>query len=184
VVRSIPVTTAPGVQLTGGYRLLDADGDERGAGGIAVSATPDGDLRVVLDLTVATPGDYTVELRVCGGGLCADPARFDLDILPANIAPTATVEIDGAVSEADVATAEAEGADADDDSVALTYRWLRNGVVIDGAADASLELMGIVEAGDVLTVEVTPDDGTTAGHAASASLLVRADPDRRPSPDR
>ena len=69
--------------------------------------------------------------------------------------------------------AEASGADPDDgDLVTLSYRWLRNGVPIEGADVAMLSLDGIAQPGDVIRVEVTPHDGTTAGHVASAEAVV------------
>ncbi|MFE7845796.1 hypothetical protein ACFUTX_11470 [Microbacterium sp. NPDC057407] len=201
VRRTLSVTAAPGAQVTGVYRLLARDDERgeavpgedegaahapavRGTGALAVEPAGEGEMRAELDAVVETPGRYTVELSVCSGSLCGDAVEFGLTVLPSNTAPTATVALDGDASASGVVTATAAGADADGDSVALTYRWSRNGVPIRGADDPTLDLSGVVASGDVLTVVVTPHDGSTAGHAASASILVRADPDRRPSPDR
>lgn len=93
-----------------------------------------------------------------------------------NTAPTAAVTLgDAEVTPSSVLTADAEGADLDGDAVALSYRWLRNGVVIDGGSLPTLALDGLADEGDVMRVEVLPHDGKTDGHAASAEIVVAAD---------
>lgn len=177
VVRSIPVTASAGARVTGSYRILDDAGSERGAGTLTVSPSADGSLRAVFDATLPTPGAFTAVLKVCSGGLdCGETVSFALTVAARNTAPRATVSLgDAEVTPASTVTAVAEGADSDGDDVTLAYRWLRNGVPIAGAEDATLDLPGLAVQHDVIRVEVTPHDGTTAGHAASAEVVVAAD---------
>lgn len=176
VVRSIPVTAAAGATVTGVYRLLDEGGSERTAGTLTVSPTADGALRAVLDAVLATPGAFTVELEVCSGATTCESATFDLTVTAANAAPRAGVSLDdGGVTPSSSLSADATSADLDDDRVELSFRWLRNGVPIEGADAATLDLAGIARENDVIRVEVTPHDGSTAGHAASADVVVGAD---------
>ncbi len=61
-------------------------------------------------------------------------------------------------------------ADADGDSVTLSFVWKRNNVVIPGATGNTLDLSvaGHGDKGDKITVEVTPSDGTLSGTPATA----------------
>jgi hypothetical protein len=181
VVRSIPVTAASGARVTGSYRLLDAGENERGTGALTVSPAADGSLRAVFDATFPTPGTFTVVLTACSGGLtCGEAVSFTLTATAPNAAPTATVSLgDAEVTPVSTLIAEASGADPDDDDVELAYRWLRNGVPIEDADGPTLDLAGLAQEDDVIRVEVTPHDGTTAGHAASAEVVVAAE---RPLP--
>ncbi|MHC2999870.1 hypothetical protein [Microbacterium sp. HJ5] len=178
VVRSIPITNVePGAIVTGTYTLRDENDEERAKGAVTVKPAVDGTVHAVVDLVPDTPGSYRVSVTACGGDLdCGDAAEFALTVKPANTAPTATVSLDGDdVSPASVLTADAAGSDADDDVVTLSYRWLRNGVVLEGETVEMLSLDGIAAPGDVIRVEVVPDDGKTAGHAASAEAVVGDD---------
>ena len=67
--------------------------------------------------------------------------------------------------------ANVTGADADDDPVEYRYRWLRNSnEIYDGEAN-SLDTAQFAR-GDVITVEVTPSDPTTAGRTKRSLPLV------------
>lgn len=185
VVRGIPISVEAGVQVTGGYRFLDESGVAHDSGALAIRVGADGTREAVIDAVVMTPGRYTAEVEVCSGArACAEPVTFDVTVLPRDTAPIVTIDLRGEALEEGTLTAVAVGADADEDHVRFSYRWLRNGVPIDGAVGPILDLTGLVQAGDVVRVEVAPNDGVTDGHAASATVTVRADTERRGSPDR
>ena len=176
VVRSIPITdAAPGALVTGSYLLLDANGRERAAGPVTVATDVDGAMHAEVDLIADTPGTFQVSVTACSGGQdCGEPVAFDLTVQSRNSAPTASVSLDReGVTPGSLLTAQATGADPDSgDVVTLAYRWLRNGVPLDGAEVAMLSLDGIARPGDVIRVEVVPNDGDTDGHAASAEVVV------------
>src|SRR5206468_3335164 len=94
----------------------------------------------------------------------------------ANTAPTATVSLnDHSPKTNDTLTATATKADADGDTVTLTYVWKVNGLVKKTTSGSSsltdtfdLSQPGNGDLGDTITVEVTPNDGTANGAAASA----------------
>ncbi len=76
----------------------------------------------------------------------------------------------------DTLTANAVSSDPDGDSVTLRYRWFKDGVEIAGATGSSLSgaLRGSFDRDDVVTVEVTPNDGVTDGASVvSAGVTVR-----------
>ncbi|MCH6231664.1 hypothetical protein MK786_13010 [Microbacterium sp. CFH 31415] len=176
VVRSIPITeAAPGAVVTGSYLLLDAGGRELAAGPVTVATAADGAMHAVVDLIADTPGTFQVSVTACSGGQdCGEPAGFALTVQSRNSAPTASVSLDReGITPGSLLTAEAAGADPDGgDVVTLSYRWLRNGVLLDGAEVAMLSLDGVTRPGDVIRVEVVPNDGETDGHAASAEIVV------------
>lgn len=185
VVRGIPISAEAGVQVTGGYRLLDESGVAHDTGALTIRVGADGAREAVIDTVVLTPGRYTAEIEVCSGArACGEPVTFDVTVLPRDTAPTVTIDLRGEALEDGTLTAVAVGADPDEDHVRFSYRWLRNGVPIDGAAGPILDLTGLVQAGDVVRVVVVPNDGVTDGHAASATVTVGTDTERRGSPDR
>jgi hypothetical protein len=91
--------------------------------------------------------------------------------------PEATVSLNtSAPKTGDLLTATAAKSDADGDPVALTFRWKVNGVVKQTTSSASaltdsFSLAGLL-GGDVVTIEVTPNDGSRDGIAATASVIV------------
>jgi uncharacterized repeat protein (TIGR01451 family) len=97
-----------------------------------------------------------------------------------NTRPTATVSLAPPLPRTnDTLTATATSADPDGDAVTLTYVWRVNGitkrtVALSTAASDAFELgiPGNGDRGDVVTVEVTPNDGTTSGTTVSASVTV------------
>ncbi|WP_127473410.1 PD40 domain-containing protein [Microbacterium sulfonylureivorans] len=179
VVRSVVVgDVEPGDALTGQYRLLRAGGDVERFGPLTVETGADGVTRAVFDLTVDTPGEFTVELKVCRGGgpSCSEPSAFGLTVSPENTAPTATVAfLEDEATPASTLHADGIGSDPDGDVVSMAYRWYRNGVVLDGAVSWSLALTGIAAPGDVFTVEAIPNDGKTDGHSAFVEIAVGED---------
>ncbi len=78
-----------------------------------------------------------------------------------------------------VLTATATKSDADGDSVSLTFVWKVNGVIqqthvaASGLTDTfNLSQFGGGNPGDVVTVEVTPNDGLTAGATVTGTATV------------
>ena len=97
-----------------------------------------------------------------------------------NTAPSATVSLNTASPGTnDTLTATATRADADSDTVTLTYVWKVNGTVRKTTSNSSsltdtfdLSQAGNGNNGDTITVEVTPNDGTTNGTMVSAQAVV------------
>src|SRR5207249_3751089 len=95
-------------------------------------------------------------------------------------APTATVALNTSTPRTnDTLTATATKADADGDAVTLTYVWKVNGTPKKTTAGSSslsdtfdLSVAGNGDRGDTILVEVTPNDGTVDGAAASAMVTV------------
>jgi cyclophilin family peptidyl-prolyl cis-trans isomerase len=101
-------------------------------------------------------------------------------------APTATVTLSPVnASQAqpqvtDTLTANAMGSDPDGDPVNFTYVWQVNGgnppvkttANVTSKTD-TLDLTGKVKPGDVVTVQVTPNDGTVNGTPATATATVQ-----------
>jgi hypothetical protein len=180
VARTVDVTdAAPGEQLTATVSVKA--GTRVVASGPAVIEQNGDRTHARVDELFATPGDYVVDLRVCRTTSCTT-GSFGVTVVDANLAPAATVTLDpsgSAVVPTSVLTATGQGTDPDGDHVDLSYRWTRNGVPV-GADAPTLALDGVAEVGDVITVTVLPNDGTTDGHAASAAVVVQA-PSTAPS---
>jgi hypothetical protein len=80
----------------------------------------------------------------------------------------------GTVYTNDTLTASVVTSDADGDTVGVTYRWLVDGVEVPGATGASLSGAASFDRDQVVTVEVTPNDGTEDGAAlTSAGVTVQ-----------
>jgi DNA-binding beta-propeller fold protein YncE len=60
-------------------------------------------------------------------------------------------------------------------AVALTYEWLRNGVVVAGQAGSTFDLSQLGDRGDLITVRVNASDGELST-TASASVVVANTP--------
>ena len=95
-------------------------------------------------------------------------------------APTATVSLDNkSPTTKDTLTATATKSSVDGDSVSLTFIWKVNGVKVrtftsDTVLTDTLDLdvAGNGDRGDVVTVEVTPAEGTISGATVSDSATV------------
>ncbi|GAA5209610.1 PD40 domain-containing protein [Microbacterium kyungheense] len=172
--RTIAVTdAAPGEDLTA--TVYVRSGKDVVASGPAAIEQDGAQTHARIDELFPTPGGYVVEVRVCRTASCST-ASFAVEVVDANLAPAATVtlEPDGSdVTPTSLLTADADGTDPDGDHVDLSYRWTRNGTPV-GADATTLALDGLAHEGDVITVTVMPNDGTTDGHAASASVVVQA----------
>jgi hypothetical protein len=141
-----------------------------------------------LDLAVVGNGDHgdsiTVRVQASDGAHGSAPVTAGpVNVLDAP--PTATVALSPlAPGTDDVLTATVATSDVDPgDTVAATYVWKVGGTVVKQTSGSSsstdtldLSQPGNGDPGDVVTVEVTPSDGTTTGGTASASVTVRATP--------
>src|SRR5262249_31089420 len=95
--------------------------------------------------------------------------------------PVATVSLNTHTPETnDILTATATKTDADGDPVSLTFVWKVNGTVKRTFTSATaltdtfdLGVAGNGDGNDVVTVEVTPDDGLANGATASDTATVR-----------
>ncbi len=99
-------------------------------------------------------------------------------------APVATVEVSPLAPVADdTLTATATVSDADNDPTTLTYVWKINAEVVRTNAGVTeltdnldLSTLTDLEAGDQVTVEVTPNDGTIDGETALAMTAINSAP--------
>jgi cyclophilin family peptidyl-prolyl cis-trans isomerase len=74
----------------------------------------------------------------------------------------------------DILTAVASATDPDGDPVTLSYQWSRNSTVIAGQTSSTLDLSSVsgITAGDKITLQVTPNDGTLNGAPGTATVTV------------
>ncbi len=88
--------------------------------------------------------------------------------------PTATVSLTPNPAKAGaVFKATATKADGDGDAVTLSYVWKRNGKVVSEQSGITLDGAALkIKKGEVVGVEVTPNDGFANGAIASAQLTV------------
>ena len=139
-----------------------------------------------LDLAISGNGDRgeQIALRVTGSdGSLTSPAVTSGTVTVVNSPPTATVSLsDATPATDDTLVATATTSDADGDAVTLTYTWKVNGTVkqtttTSNPTDAlGLSVSGNGDAGDTITVDVTPNDGIANGNIATAAATVRAAP--------
>lgn len=130
---------------------------------------------------VAAGDTITVEVTPNDGFVDGNTVSTTRVIDNSNTAPTATVGLspeDPTVTS--VVTATAAPSDVNGQLVSLTYRWINETtseeLKITSASSNltdTLNLTGLnISKGDTLKVEVTPNDGTTNGTAASDSVTV------------
>jgi Putative Ig domain len=76
----------------------------------------------------------------------------------------------------DVLSATIVASDPEGDPITLSYRWLKNGSVLAGATDPSLDLSGagIGEKGDQFALRVTATDGTAISLSATSPAVTVA----------
>ena len=122
-------------------------------------------------------------------GALTSPAVTSAAVTVVNSAPTASVTLSPTNPGTNqILTATATRADADADTVTLTYVWKVNGVVKRTQQTAALtdtfdlSQAGNGDGGDIVTAEVTPNDGTDVGTSATASATVDGTPRIRPPP--
>ena len=139
-----------------------------------------------LDLAISGNGDRgdQIALRATGSdGSHVSVPLTSVAVTIVNTAPTATVALsDTAPATDDILTASTTKADADGDSVFLTYTWKVNGAVRKTTNTTSLtdsydlSVAGNGDDSDTITVEITPNDGTTNGSFAIATATVTPAP--------
>jgi hypothetical protein len=96
----------------------------------------------------------------------------------ANTPPIVSLQMSTAAPEThDTLTVLPTGSDADADTVTFSYVWKRNTGVVNGQTTSAYA--GTKLKGDVIRVEVTPNDGTVNGTMVTNSVTV-VDARRRP----
>jgi cyclophilin family peptidyl-prolyl cis-trans isomerase len=171
-------------KLTATATPADADGDPvtltyvwKDNGNVVrtmtTSATTD-----ILDLSQTTgvkKGDQiTVTVTPNDGTLSGTPASATATV--ANSAPimdTLSISPTNPTTTSTL-TASATAHDPDGDAFTFSYQWLHNSAVISGATSSTLDLTTVsgVQSTDLITVQVTPSDGTDAGIVKSTSVTV------------
>jgi cyclophilin family peptidyl-prolyl cis-trans isomerase len=195
VVSQIAFTPAkPGTNdlLTGNVTATDADNDPISFHYVwKVGTTVRRDVTLTtpsdtFDLSAAGNGDrgQTVTLEVTPSDATGSGAMVSQSVTIANYPPTATVELNPNTNVFNDAllTATATTADGDNDNVFVSYKWMVNGVTVksvDHVTDLTdtLDLTTTAaKPGDVVTVQVTPNDGIEDGTPATTqvTLLNRA----------
>ena len=130
-------------------------------------------------LSYTSSGSHAVTVRVTDG-TATDTDPFTWTVTNTNRLPTATVVLSPTSPDTNGSlTATATKTDADGDAVGLTYVWKVNGTAVrtfntaTGLTDSlDLSLAGNGDLGDVVRVEVTPNDGTADGSIASDHVTV------------
>ena len=135
-----------------------------------------------LNLATAGNGDRGDLIRVIAtvndGTVNSAPVTSN-PVTVVNTAPVATVGLaPSSPTTTDTLTATATSSDADADAISLTYVWRVNGTVRRTANTTALtdtfdlSVAGNGDAGETVSVEVTPSDGTVNGTAANAQVTV------------
>jgi cyclophilin family peptidyl-prolyl cis-trans isomerase/uncharacterized lipoprotein YehR (DUF1307 family) len=136
-----------------------------------------------LDLSVAGNGDVNqvISVEVTPNDGTIDGALDTSSVTVANSAPvvdTLTLAPNPPGTD-DTLTATVAATDADGNTVNLTYVWKVDGAVVKTTSATTaltdtldLSVAGNGNSGQVVSVEVTPDDGTTVGSLVSASVTV------------
>ena len=77
----------------------------------------------------------------------------------------------------DILAANVTSHDVDGDGVVYSYQWFKDGVAIDGATGATLDLSaaGNGDKGDSIMVAVTPNDGEISGALVTSSAVTIGD---------
>ncbi len=112
-----------------------------------------------------TPSDATGAGPLFTSNPVTISAAFPTITVAAPVVNSATIAPDNP-SATTVLTAMPTGSDSGGNTVAFSYQWLQNEVAIPGATTATLNLttqVSAVNANDVFTVQVTPNNGTLNG---------------------
>jgi hypothetical protein len=160
--------------------LSCADVDSATLGYTIVSGPAHGSLSGTAPNLTYTPnanynGSDSFTFQASDGSLDSNVAAFNITINAVNDAPTATVSLnDHSPKTNDTLTATATRGDVDGDAVSLHYVWKVNGTVkrdVTKSAGMAVDLTdtfdlatgGNGDKGDVVRIEVTPNDGTVDG---------------------
>jgi hypothetical protein len=190
ILNSAPTATAVtitgtlrvGEVLTGAYTFTDLDDDAHGMstfrwlrGGVAIDAATE-----ITYTTVAADSGQILTFEVTPiseSGVTTGTAVTSAGATILNSAPTASaVTISGTLLVGELLTGAYTFADVDNDAQGTsTFRWLRNGVAIDGATGFTYSTVA-ADSGQVLTFEVTPISATgiaTGIVATSAGATIQ-----------
>jgi hypothetical protein len=149
-------------------------------GGSPISGAQASTLNLALNGNGDEGDQISVRVTASDGALPSAPVTSDA-VTVQNSAPSATVLLAPASPQTDaVLTATATRSDPDaGDTVLLTYVWKVDGVTVKTTAGSSsltdtldLSQPGNGDSGDVVSVEVTPNDGSVDGAVASAQETV------------
>ncbi len=169
------VVASPGVLAN------DSDVDSSNLTALLVDGPQHGSVTLNADgsFTYVPNSDYngsdSFTYKANDGSLDSSVATVSITVDSVNDPPTASVTLTPASPRTnDLLVATVTTADADGDTVNVGYVWKRNGVEITGQTGSTLDLSiaGNGNRGDTITVEVTPNDGTTDGEVAAASATV------------
>ncbi len=193
VVDSAPVMSAvtitPGSPttnqvLTANVSASDADGDAISYsyqwfkdGSAIANATSS-----TLDLSVVGNGDRGDSISVTvtpSDGTLSGAAKSSSAVTVVDSAPVmgaVTISPVGPTTN-QVLTANVSASDVDGDVVSFSYQWFKDGSVIANATNSTLDLsvVGNGDRGDLISVTVTPSDGTLVGASMGSAAVVVAD---------
>ena len=170
--------------LTATATPSDADGDTVALGYVwsVDGEVVSGATSATFDLSVAGHGDrgQIVAVAVTPSDGSTSGTATSASATVANSVPVATVVLSPATPATDATlTATVTASDADGDQVALTYVWKNGATVVQttGPTSASgdeldLAVSGNGDAGDVISVTVTPNDGLADGTDATDAVGI------------
>jgi hypothetical protein len=130
-------------------------------------------------LSYSSAGSNPVVISVTDGNAVVTDS-FTWNVNNTNRPPVATVALSPTKPDTGATvTATATKSDPDGDAVGLTYTWKVNGTTVRTFSSASaltdtldLSVAGNGDLGDVIRVEVTPNDGATDGATVSDQVTV------------
>jgi hypothetical protein len=148
--------------------------------GVPVQTTTTTSLTDTFNLALAGHGNkgQTVTVEVTPNDGTVNGAMVSASAVVADTAPTATVTLNSTTpSRHQMLVASASAVDADGDPIVFVYTWKINGVIkqvtTTSAAVNTFSLHAFqAQIGDVVTLEVTPYDGTLYGPIASVTAIV------------
>ena len=120
----------------------------------------------------ATDGTRTITVRITDVAGNVTTQTLDIDIALTDSAPTGTVTVEGDRVVGATLTADLSGINDPDIlyETSVTYQWLRNGGVIDGANDATYTLTsGDVDA--LISVRISYLDGFNSAYLQTSSAV-------------
>ncbi|MCI0641833.1 MAG: peptidylprolyl isomerase [Gemmataceae bacterium] len=133
-----------------------------------------------LDLSVLGNGDkgQVVAVEVIPSDGLLTGAAVEDSLTVANSAPVASVSITPETpTVTDILTATVVANDDDGDTMTINYIWSVNNVIVHSTPNSTsltdtFDISAFAEPGDVVHVEVTANDGTVNGAAATDTVIV------------
>jgi len=182
VMTSVTITPNPAYKttanLTANPVATDADGDpvtftyQWKKGGVNIS----GQTSSTLANTNYVKSDVITVTVTPNDGKTNGTAMTSAGLTIANSVPvmsTVTITPSPAYKTTANLTANVTATDADSDTITYSYQWKKGGVNISGQTSSTLANTNYVKS-DVITVTVTPNDGTTSGTAMTSAGLTIA----------